>query len=239
MANNRKLLSVFEAELNIKERQLLKERQDIRNFVETLHTTKETAKAQTHVNRLEQEISTILQSLLDTQDISTSFRVEANNLCQRCRELNNYTRDMHKALADDLVLRQLAEEKKVVDLIKQATFFFAIPGVFITAVKNGVGHGTISVDEATGAGLIVSTVVISNKKIKSAFQAASKAICDIPRQIKNSFLLFYVKETIKENKIATQEAFRNGAIVLKTGMSMIAMRRKDVVGRSFTQKNQL
>lgn len=47
------------------------------------------------------------------------------------------------------------------------TFCFAIPFGFSTAVKNGLTHGQIDIDQAAEVGFVISATVVFNKVIAS------------------------------------------------------------------------
>jgi hypothetical protein len=68
----------------------------------------------------------------------------------------------------------------------------------VAAVKNGLWSDTINVYQAAGAGVALSATVVFHKKIFSSFRTIGNAICSVPKQIQDSFLLYYVKESAKQ-----------------------------------------
>ena len=112
--DSKKLCSIALAELDNKEHQLLAQRRDIQDFVKSAHSSKETIKTKAGVKKIEQEIEVIVESLLDAMDIFPDFKSEADNLSRRYRVMKNHVFDMRKMLTDDLALRQLVENKKVI-----------------------------------------------------------------------------------------------------------------------------
>ena len=216
MATPQDLLAIFKAELRKMELELLSLRQDVRAFVRTEHTAAGTVAFQEEVNESEAKLSAILKSIIETQDVLPEFEAETTALCQRCRDLDHYMRDMNQSLAADLAERRRIEDQNKVDAVKYATFVVAMPAAFVTALKGGVGEGYVTSYQAAGAGLMFGAGVICREKIKKAFKGLGKTLCDMPRQtttafkeagkafcktpedIKNSFLLYYIKETTRE-----------------------------------------
>src|SRR6185312_962241 len=114
--------------------------------------------------------------ILSNREVTIEFFAEHEALAERCRKLNEYTRDMFHALAEDLQKLQRAEEKKKYDLIKDAGFIIGTPSVLITMVKNGLGEGRISVEAAAGAGVVIGSTVVFHKRLLKAFKTASNAL---------------------------------------------------------------
>lgn len=199
MQNTQKTPKDYETWLLKKERELIVLRTKVWDFIDTPHKANDNKKYQSLVRQADTETGLVLNELLGKQNTTEQFRQEAEQICQKLRNLGNYSRDMIKILSDDLVECNRAEEKKTVDILKNVTFFISVPAAFITAVKNGLGESHhIKVSEAAVAGVGISSVILGRKRILSFFKDAKQTICSTPKQIKNSFLLFYMKETVKE-----------------------------------------
>lgn len=233
MSSKPELLTNAETVLASKERDLIAQRKNVWAFVETDHSSGDTKKYQARVRAADIEIGEILDSLLEGSGISAEFKSEANTLCQRCRELGYYTRDMHKVLSEDLAERHRIEEKKTIDVIKNATFFFAIPAAFITAVKNGFFSEHVNAYQAAESGLGVSTAILARKKIRTAFKSVGKSICDTPQQIRNTYLFYSIcmRETLKDNRAALMRSFE-----ANTGLMNIRVAGVVTRGRKFITK---
>lgn len=203
MAKAQEAVSKYHALLTSKEHELLLQREAVWKFVSTEHDAKTTEEYQIQVRKSALDVSGILRSLLEAQDTGASFRAEAEALCQRCRFLEIYTRDMEKCLADDLVNQYRKQDKESVDVAKNVGLFFGIVGFFIAAQKSGVADGVLNVNQAAEAGGIVGVLALSHKKIKSAFVAAGKLACGIPQRIEDNMTYYYVRETVREKTIAT------------------------------------
>jgi len=230
MLNEAISFSEIEELISGKERNLILQRDEVWRFLGSKHTIEETKEYQEVVRQSDIEIGEILRSLLDEKGVAAQFKLATSELCQKCRNLNNYTRDMHSALSNDLLEKRLAEEGKSMDVIKNTTFFLAVPAAFMTAVKNGFGSDQVNVYEAAEAGIAISAVVLARKKIMASFKTAKASVCDAPRNIKNSFLLFYIKESFKENKIAALKSFRDNASFMSVGISSLATRGRKLIG---------
>jgi len=146
-----------------------------------------------------------------------------------CRGLENYTRDMNKCLAEDLSERQREEDKNKIDLVKNVTFIIAVPAAFMTAAKNGFAHGRIDIDQAAGAGFVVSNTVVFHKSLGKAFSQFGRALVRTPQQIRDSFLLYYVKESFKGAVVESLSVAKNSA-------KNAPMRARKVIGRFIGNK---
>jgi len=223
------LLEDYKGVIATKEQDLLTLRDGILQHLTAEHSSKKTKELQVLVWKSEIELSDILRALLEhNKRIESQFRSEAENLCQRCRDLGSYTRDMNKILADDLLEQHRIEDKHSIDIVKNVTFLVATPAAFVTAVKNGLGDGLLNVYQAAGAGMILSSAIVSRKKIYKAFKEAGKNICATPRQIRNSFMLYYMREVMNEKKIAAIGVFRNAFMPLGKRISVSAVRAKKI-----------
>ena len=226
MPNSQARISDFEALLLRKEQELLAQQEVVSNFLETTHTSKETEEFQTAVQAADMRINGILKALLEHRDAATEFRDEVTSLCQRCRELKNYTRDMKKDLADDFAKRQRAEEKNEVDVVKNFGFMIAIIGGFTAGAKAGFGDETVSSTQAAGAGAAVGGSILCRKRIKEVIKTVGRSLCETPQQIRDSFWLAYARETLKE----TRDYFRTSGNELG--------RRNSVPSRRTDNSNQ-
>ena len=112
-----------------------------------------------------------------------------------------------------------------VDLVKYAGFVVITIVGAMTAQKNGVLGDELTTGDAARAGLLASGLIIAQEKIRAAFVAVGKAVCKAP---KDSFLVLYVGDWIKEKGVATKNAFRTVAHGLNTGVSKRAERTRKI-----------
>ncbi len=197
MATAQNLLTEYGAALNVRELELARQKTAVLAFVVTDHNSDETKQHILALRDAEVKLNETLEKLLEVKLIS-DFEAEAEKLCGRCKQLGAYTQEMNKLLTEDLSERYRIESKpKETHTLAKVTFFFALPAALATMAKNGVGDGAISPDGAAVAGFAVSGGILSRKKIISAFSQLGAAICAVPQKVKDSFLLYYVRESIR------------------------------------------
>jgi hypothetical protein len=129
-------------------------------------------------------------------------------LCQWGWELKNYTRDIKHDLAEDAAKLRLIEEGKKLDLIEIGGFVAAFPVMLVSGARNLFVIDPTDAASLTGAGALIGLGVAFHKKISAASLGVAHSIAQTPREIKDSFMLFYVKESIKEQSFAAGSAFR-------------------------------
>jgi|GEM_PF-6522745 len=227
MTNSKKPLSDYEALIEQKEIELLSLRGDVRDFLDTKHKVKETKKTQSLVHQADKGIDNILKSLHASQSTSSEFRAAAEKLRERCIEMRADTRDMQKWLSDDLVERR--HEKH--DAVRDTTFLFGLPATFYVVVNQGLFDKSVNPKHAAGVGLLISGGVLFIKKITGISKATSRTVCRAPKDIKQDFTLFYIKETIKEKGIEARKTFRETAQSIGGSLSRAAVRTKKVVAK--------
>ncbi len=191
----------YEALLAEKERELLLQRNRVWTFIDTEHKSKTTKQYQEEVRKSGIEIGDILFSLIHLQEVS-DFNDASKALCVRCKSLEVYIRDMSQSLAEDYNEKHKIEDSRKINWVTTVGFIVAIPIGLAAAVKNGVTHGQVTSDTAFEAGAVISTTVAFHKNISRAFSDLGRSICRTPEQIRNSFMLYYLRETIKQNASA-------------------------------------
>ena len=212
MTEKQKTLVEFQNIAFAQEIELLALETAISSFLEEPHTPEETVAFQKRVRIAEKQINGILQSFLKEQTQSTEYKEAALILCQEIRGLKGHVGDMKKDLTDDLAKLSLDEGKKgSVDVTRNVGIFFGIVGVFIAAQKAEVAKGVLDVNQAAEIGGIVGAITLGHKTVKGAFLAAGRVVCELPKQIKYSLTLYYVRESFKEKSLAVRNAFGAGA----------------------------
>jgi hypothetical protein len=192
------LVTAYEVLLDAKEKELRSLRSDIRKIVHGEHSIRDTKAAHTSVAKREQELDEIFNSLSEAKEVSEEFQNQAERLCRRCRDLELYIRDMNAVLNNDLVEQRYQKDRKTIDVIKNATFFFAVPTAFVAGVNNGLFKTSVTAYHAAAAGITVASAFLGRKKIIHSFKNAYRDVCDAPREIQNSFMLYYIRESMKE-----------------------------------------
>lgn len=173
------------------------------------------------VRQADMQLNDIIVAVHNYKKTRPEFRHEATALCQQARDLKAYPRDMINALSDELTRRQN-------DVVKNAGFVIGSIVGAVAAIKNGLGHNTVSVDRAAEAAGVGSLLIVFHKKIsdsfKSAgaavcrtqklaraqFQATAKTMCGTKKSIRNSFLLYWAQEVLKEKKAIAKKAIQLG-----------------------------
>lgn len=206
MAETKTIIAEYETAITVKERDLLALKAEVWKFLDTTHTLKETKIVQANVRAADTQVGEILNLILSDNRLS-EFRNEAEQLCKRTRDLTtNYSEKMAKALADDYADLKRDYDSRRFDVLKEVGTLLAVPGAFLTFVKYGVGDGKISSDEAVKFGFIISVPIFFRRQIVASFKAAAKSAVEVPKEIRNSFMLYYVKENLKDAVRGTVKA---------------------------------
>jgi hypothetical protein len=183
--------------LDTKERDLLDLRETVWKFLDTTHTASDVKEYQTKVRAQENEVSIVFRWLLDPKDKPKEFAAFGDALCKRCRDLGQYSKAMTDALNEDYKIVRETEKSKTEEVIKGVTFFLAVPGFCIAAHKAGVVNNYLTITQATALGFGASTAtLLFHKEISGGFKNAKETLC---ARVKNSFLLYCIKEMLKEN----------------------------------------
>lgn len=209
-------LAQYEAELNHRELELLRQKKAVAIFVAARHTTEEAEQRLAKLRQAELRLAETMVRLFELS-LTSEFKKEAEQLCAQCRELGTYTRDMDEFLARDLASLRSAEERKKAAVVRNVTFLFVIPGSLIATVQSGVGHHLITPEQAGAAGLAISGGVLLHKKVVGAFVTAAKAVCSLPKLITRGFLLLPpARELVRARVLSLKSRFHNAAEELKT-----------------------
>lgn len=236
MTNVQKSVSEYEGLLTVKERELLMQRNRVWAFLDTEHKSTTTKEYQAEVRKSGVELSDILFSLMELEKDS-GFKDAAKVLCERCKSLDTYIRDMHQGLANDFSEKHKTEEAAKIDWVKNIGLIFALPFGFAASIKNGVTHGTVSPDTAFETGLVLGSVVVFRKEIKKAFESAKERLLIAPLYVTNSFPVYCFKETVKQNTLAGISGFREGAEALTREISTMPSRARGAI-KQLTGKNK-
>ncbi len=189
-------LKKFEALIKNEREVLLLEQDKVIEILLCPHSFEETKQLKKAVLKSNLEINGILFPLLQVESASTceEYKKEAQKLYSQCRALKEEIRITDKLIDDDLAYfafikkqqekADIARTKAAIDLTKTATFYIVTVGACVTAVKNGLGDGLVSLNQAILAGLALCTGVTFHKPITAGLKKTAKAICEIPKKIK-------------------------------------------------------
>jgi hypothetical protein len=201
----------YESLLDRRERELIVQREKVWRFLNKDHSSLDVRKYQIQVRKTEMRLGRTLRELMDDNGVASQFRGETKALCERIRALSFYTKSMDDALCHDLLEKHLLEDEKKIDVIKTVSFFVAVPVAFMTAMKDGLfgGHGNLF--EAAGAGIGVGTMFVARKRVANAFRSVGRSVCDAPHRVKNSYFLFYTRQTLREKAAVAEAAISDPA----------------------------
>ncbi|MCL2469368.1 MAG: hypothetical protein FWF24_03950 [Alphaproteobacteria bacterium] len=155
-----------------KEVKLLLMQEEVLSFVDTKHKAKDTKKYIKGMKEEERALNKILFSLKDPKNISTEFTEEAKALCEKIMKIKERAYDIRKELKDDLARL----EGNKVDVIKVGSFTVAFPVMFTALGRSFLGQD-FGDEKLAAAGLFLGVAIVSYKKIGSAWEAASNAVC--------------------------------------------------------------
>ncbi|HBM90642.1 MAG TPA: hypothetical protein DD400_02025 [Rhodospirillaceae bacterium] len=201
-----KKLVDFEKLLDTKKKELLKRQNEVNVFVDTTHRAKATRIYQKEIRKLAAEINDFVILLIETKEISGELKEEAEKLCGEGMSLNNLTKDLGQALANDLSERQ---HNEAVDVVKVAGVIAGLSVAAVTISKNTFDPDASHAVAEASVGATLGMGAAFAKNIVKAFKGAVKVVCASPKNIKNSFTLYYMKEISKEMGLALLRPLMN------------------------------
>lgn len=193
MAKSQDVIEASKQFVADKEKELLKKQSEVLKFVEKPHSVKATKKYVKEVRAAEVEVNDMLLSLLILQE-DHSFKARAKELCEQGRELKGYAKEINTVLATDL-----AEKKaEAVDPVKMVVTVAGMAVAFVNISKNTFDPDLMHGAAETSAGASVGLIFSYHKRVFGTAARVARAICTTPKAIKNSFGLYYAKETVKD-----------------------------------------
>jgi len=187
-------LSECASDLDKREREILLCQKSAAQYLKSKHTSKQSRQQLEELRDRRVDLINISLRLLELKS-NRSFSEAAKTFSARCNELKVLLKDTETELKEDMALLVDAEGKNKFDVIKGVSFFFAIPGIMIASVKNGAGSHYVSPDQAAVAGFALTSSILLRKHLLGAFQSVGKALCSTGRDIRHSFVLYYLKES--------------------------------------------
>lgn len=194
MTTTQELIAAYNKLLVAKEKELLEKQNEVFKFVDAPHSIKGTKKYIKEMRLTEIEINTTISELLSFQQSASEFSKEAKKLYEQSKELKIYTKDINKTLSEDLAQKQLA----LLDPIKVAGFVAGLAVAFVNIAKNTFDPNLVHGAAETSAGALSGVAISYHKQIGTAFRNTAKSLLSLPREIKDSFFIYYVKEQSKE-----------------------------------------
>jgi len=156
MIKPRELLSAYSQLITAKEQELLEKQSEVLTFIDTPHSIKGTKKYFKEMRKTEIDLNKTISSLLTVQKSSDEFREEANNLYRQSKELKIYTRDINKALSDDLSEKY----RSLIDPIKAVGFIIGLGIACVNIAKNtfdpNLAHGTAETSVGALGGIFIT-----------------------------------------------------------------------------------
>ncbi len=181
------------------------------DFVKTEHTASDTKTMLEDVRNFGAEVTEEVFALLNYQKAHPKHTAQVENLLDRYETINAYLREIQDCLTSDFDQKQREAEAKKFDWIKNVSAVLTIPGIFVTGVKNGVGHGLVSIDQALISGFAISIPTVFHKNFKTFFSQAARNVCAAPQIAKNDIRVYYAREIFKEKKLAVTLSFATAA----------------------------
>lgn len=220
MTGTQDQLVEFEKLLTAKQKELLRKQNDIYDFVDTKHRARATKKYQKEVRALAKEVNDFIILLIETKENTKDKKEFAEKLCDKGMGLNGLVKDLSQALANDLAKRQHDE---TVDIVKIVSIVSALTVAALTVSRYTFDPQSSHAIAEASAGATVGFVVGSWKPICGGFawvarqlcamprrilkgvglslkaaRRVGKEICSLPSDIKNSLMLYYMKDVAKE-----------------------------------------
>jgi hypothetical protein len=218
MTDEQKTLADFKTAIFDKIDNILDLRDETWDFLKSKHTVTESEARLQEISDHSKEVSKIGKALNAIKRDTPAQETSVNAVIADLDRLNGFVVEIQTLIAKDCDSKQREAESKKVDLIKNATFFFGIPGLFVTGVKNGIGNGHIDVNEAMLIGFAVSIPTVFHKSVHKLFSKAAKGVCSIPTGLRavpasigNDMRVVYVREIIKEKTNSAKVCFSTAA----------------------------
>lgn len=213
-------------ELDQRDLDLIRQKKAVAAFLTGDHTIQQSQELLVDLRRAELELASSLEEVVKIRT-ATYFRKEASKICERGREIGEHVKDIDRMLIGDIIALNSSEKKEKADVLKNTTFLLGVPGFMLAAVKNGIGSNYLGPYQALTLGLAMSSGVLLRKRIRDAFCEVGRNVYAFPREVRESFTIYYVKETIKDKR---------SKIVLLLGINP---KRKPCDRSAITQNNTI
>ncbi|MDE1901868.1 MAG: hypothetical protein KGI37_09525 [Alphaproteobacteria bacterium] len=200
-------LSNLDAAISDKMDELILRRNDAWDFLETEHPAKDTEVRLKDIRAVGKNLSVIPVALNAYKKQNPQDAERVNMLMHNYEILHDYVREIQECLTRDYDAIKKSSYDAKIDYVKNVTFLFGLPIGFIASVKNGVGHGHISPEEAMVVGFAISIPTVFHKTAKNLFKAAAKEIYAVPKAITNDMRVVYAREIVKEHTHNTHVCF--------------------------------
>lgn len=210
-----KTIQDYQKAIDEKKMDLLEKFNEVLAFVDTDHKAKRTKEYQKEIHQLASEINTFIIGLIKAKETAEGHAKDVSQLCADGEKLAALNKDIATALAADLQDRQKEEE---IDVIKVASFAATLALLSVTISRYAFDHNSSHAALEATVGATTGVAISFHKKLSKGFVHAMKALCCAPVKAKNSFALYYIKESAKDLGREISRPIRNEkSFLLPTG----------------------
>lgn len=186
------------AELDQQELDAIVQKETVATFLTNPHTLQQSQELLSNLRNSEAKLASSVRAVLEIRTAS-SFRKESDAICLRARNIGEYHKDMDRMLIGDIQILTQAKKEEKVDVLSGFSALLAPPGLLLTVATAGIATNQLTPGRALVGGFAVGAIILVRKSIGSAFMQVGRSLCDIPKSIRGSMTIYYVKETAKEN----------------------------------------
>lgn len=192
--NGLERLTAIEKRIHEKRKEVWLEQRKVADFLDTEHRVKSTKEYQKVLRALGRSSNDIAIVLVDELEINDNHKEAVKDLYRDAMEINALVRDMERALVDDLSERR---HEKDLGLIKVVTVMTTMAVGIVTLAKNTFDPKSTYGTTEAAIGAVFGFGVANMGSVVSGCRRAGRALCSTPQKADNSFLVYYVKETVK------------------------------------------
>lgn len=216
-------------------RDALLRRNETWKFLKTEHKANDAKAVLEDARDFGTKLSEEIVELVDYLKAHPKHAAQADALLDRYEAVNGYIREIQDCLNRDFEQKQKEAEARKFDWTKNILAALTIPGILITGVKNGVGNGRFSIEQALWSGLAISIPTVFHKNFKDFFTHAAQNACAVPQIIKNDIRVYYAREIFREKKHAAELCFATAGKAINDNAAK-GMRATAKLGRIFARR---
>lgn len=201
--------------------QVLELRTEIGEFLGTKHSV---AEAQQRLEDLVNRTNSVAGLGIAIINYSTSHPEQVDkveSLMMGFDRLNGYVSDLQSNLSQDIDHKQRDREAAKVNYVQNTSLLFGLPGLFAAGVKNGIGDGKISVDEAMYIGFAISVPVVFQKSIRKICGRALNNIGSMPQALHDDRRVNSVRQIAASYSMDMQIGFALAAKSVNDNLSYV------------------
>ena len=213
------VVSTFENFSNVKIQAFLANRKaflreldrNVTALLKTPHISADVQAPQADVLDLDREltdVSYVLEDRLATPDHDDASATELQgNLAAQCAKLISDNERINRRLGEAMDDCRHKETQEAFSPIEIAALGIALPAAVKTVIETALGERSPWIAPVVELSAAIGTGIAFHKQISAAWKAVARTLCGSVKVAKDSFLLYYMKETGREKIEVTGNLF--------------------------------